>query len=105
MAIKRIVWTETAARQRNIILQYWVERNKSNNYSLKLLELSNEKVRIIAKRPKMYRLSEFPKTRVASMGHFSIYYKINGDTVIVTAFWDNRQNPEKLLKELNKSQY
>jgi len=27
MARKKIVWTETAARQRNSILQYWAEHN------------------------------------------------------------------------------
>lgn len=85
-------------------MRYWVDHNKSNSYSLKLLELSNEKVERIAKDPKIYRLSDYANTRVASMGHFSIYYKIDRNTIIVTAFWDNRQDPEKLLQELKKSQ-
>lgn len=48
----------------------------------------------------MYRLSEYPDTRVASMGHFSILYKIDQDLIVITAFWDNRQDPGKLLEEL-----
>lgn len=67
MARKRIVWTETAARQRNSILQYWAEHNQSNSYSLKLLEISDQKTKLIAKNPKMYRFSEHPGTRVASI--------------------------------------
>ncbi len=51
----------------------------------------------------MYRLSEYPDTRVASMGHFSIYYQIDGSSIIITAFWDNRDDPKKLLKELKKT--
>lgn len=100
MAKKRIIWTETAAKQRNNILKFWVKNNQSNIYSLKLLELSNEKAEIISKNPELYKKSEYPDTRVASMGHFSIYYKIEVDAIIITAYWDNRQDPKKLLKEL-----
>ncbi len=96
----RIVWTETAAKQRNGILRFWVENNKSNTYSIKLLELSNEKVKMISRNPDMYRKSEFPDTRVATMGHYSIYYKVDMDEVIITAFWDNRQDPGKSLEFL-----
>ncbi|MFY0652303.1 MAG: type II toxin-antitoxin system RelE/ParE family toxin [Cyclobacteriaceae bacterium] len=102
MADKKIVWTETAANQRNSVLKYWVKRNKSNTYSLKLLKLSNDKTLQIAQNPKIYRQSEFPETRVASMGHFSIYYKIDVNVIIITAFWDNRQDPKRLLQELRK---
>ena len=76
MADKKITWTKTAARQRKNILQYWVKRNKSNTYSLKLLRLSNEKTKLIAKNPELFRRSEHPDTYVTTMGHFSIYYKI-----------------------------
>lgn len=102
MAHRRVIWTETAAKQRNSILQYWVKHNKSNSYSIKLLELSNKKTKLIAMNPEMYKLSEYPDTRVASMGHFGIYYKIDRDDVIITAFWDNRQDPKKLLQELKR---
>ncbi|MEM6525592.1 MAG: type II toxin-antitoxin system RelE/ParE family toxin [Bacteroidota bacterium] len=100
MADKKIIWTNTAARQRRNILQFWVKQNKSNTYSLKLLRLSNEKTKLIAKNPKLFRLSEHPDTHVAAMGHFSIYYKITENEIIITAFWDNRQDPKKLLKQL-----
>lgn len=103
MAQRKVVWTQTAARQRRSILEYWVNRNKSNTYSIKLLSLSNEKAKVIAQSPKLFRLSDFPDTRMAAMGHFSIFYKFNSKEVIITAFWDNRQDPKKLLKELKKS--
>ena len=34
------------------------------------------------------------------MGHFSIYYKLTKDKLIITAFWDNRQDPKKLLESI-----
>ena len=36
------------------------------------------------------------------MGHFSIYYKLLDEKLIITAFWDNRQDPKKLLDILTK---
>ncbi len=99
---RKVVWTQTAARQRRSILDYWVNCNKSNSYSIKLLGLSNEKTILIAQKPKLFRLTDFPDTRMAAMGHFSIFYKFNAKEIIITSFWDNRQDPIKLLKELKK---
>lgn len=100
MAQRKIIWTETAARQRRSILEYWLERNQSATYSLRLLRLSNEKASLIADNPMIYKAAEFPDTRVASMGHFSLFYKILDEAIIITAFWDNRQDPKELLKIL-----
>ena len=104
MAQKKIVWTETAARQRRSILEYWLQRNKSNTYPLKLLRLSNEKANQIATNPFLYKAVDFPETRVATLGHFSLFYKIMDATIIITAFWDNRQDPGKLLQLLKEQQ-
>ncbi len=100
MAQKKIIWTETAALQRRSILEYWLARNKSPMYSLKLLQFSNDKANQIAQNPLLYKASEFPDTRVAAMGHFSMFYKIRENNIIITAFWDNRQDPKKLLEML-----
>ncbi len=100
MAKRKIVWTQTAARQRRSVLEYWANRNKSNTYSLKLLKLSNQKVKVIAKNPRLFKEADFPDTHVAVMGHFSIIYKFSTTEIIITAFWDNRQDPKKLLKLL-----
>jgi len=101
MAQRKIIWTETAARQRRSILEYWLQRNESPTYSLKLLRLSNEKANLIAENPMIYKAAEFPDTHVAAMGHFSLFYKITNSAIIITAFWDNRQDPSELLNLLN----
>jgi plasmid stabilization system protein ParE len=102
MAQKKIVWTETAARQRRSILEYWLQRNKSPTYSRKLLQISNEKATQVATNPLLYKAADFPDTRVASLGHFSMFYKVTDNSIIITAFWDNRQDPKKLLESLKK---
>ncbi|PQV44406.1 ParE-like toxin of type II ParDE toxin-antitoxin system [Jejuia pallidilutea] len=100
MAKRNIIWTRTADIQFVGILEYWVKRNKSNSYSKKLLKLVSERTKQIAEKPLIYKTTDFKDTRVASLGNFSIYYKFNETEIIITAFWDNRQNPKKLLKIL-----
>lgn len=100
MAWRKVIWTDTAARQRRLILEYWLQRNKSTSYPIKLLRLSNKKANRIATNPFVHKVSEFPDMHVAAMGHFSLFYKITDEAIIVTAFWDNRQDPKKLLELL-----
>lgn len=101
--VKRfVIWTRTADQQFFDILEYWVNRNKSNTYSTKLINRVELLTNQISKTPYMFRLTDFKDTRVATLGHFSIFYKITDHEIIITTFWDNRQNPEKLLNRLNK---
>ncbi|WP_418514033.1 type II toxin-antitoxin system RelE/ParE family toxin [Corallibacter sp.] len=100
MAKRNVIWTRTADIQFVGILEYWVKRNKSSRYSKKLLKLVSERTKQIAEKPLIYKATDFKDTRVASLGNFSIYYKINDTEIIITAFWDNRQNLKKLLKIL-----
>lgn len=100
MAKRNVVWTKTADLQFVGVLEYWVKRNKSNSYSKKLVRLVSERTRQIARNPFSYKSTDFKDIRVASMGNFSIYYKITDEQIIITAFWDNRQDPKKLLKIL-----
>ena len=45
-----------------------------------------------------FKNTVYPDTQIAAMGHFSILYQITDNKIIVTSFWDNRQDPELLLK-------
>jgi plasmid stabilization system protein ParE len=100
MAKRKIVWTQTAVAQRRHILKYWIEHNQSTTYSEKLVELFRERSRQLIERPKLGKKADFPETRVVSMGHFSIFYKVTKVNIIITSLWDNRQDPAKLLKLL-----
>lgn len=97
MAQRVIVWTETAVFQRREILKYWTIRNGSTKYAEKLIKLIKERLDLIIDNPEACKAAEYPDTREAAMGNFSIYYKFDSERLIVTAFWDNRQDPNKLL--------
>jgi len=98
VAKRKIVWTETAAKQRREILEYWTTRNKSTAYAEKLLKFIAVRIKVISTHPESYKMTIYSETRISAMGHFSILYKFNQEQIIVTAFWDNRQDPKKLLE-------
>ncbi|MEX2566096.1 MAG: type II toxin-antitoxin system RelE/ParE family toxin [Cyclobacteriaceae bacterium] len=59
-----------------------------------------ERTKQIAQTPFIYKSTDFKDIRVASMGNYSIFYKVSDEQIIITAFWDNRQDPKKLLNIL-----
>lgn len=101
MAKRTIVWTDTAAKQRRQILKYWTERNQSTAFAEKLIEITAKHLKVISKNPEAFKETQFDSLRESAMGHFSLYYKITETQIIVMAFWDNRQDPKKLLKEIS----
>ena len=100
MVERIIVWTETAAIQRREILKYWTVKTGSTTYAEKLLKIIKIRLDIILTQPESFKLSSYPNTRESALENFSLFYQIENEKIIVTAFWDNRQNPEKLLKLL-----
>ncbi|MDT0648222.1 hypothetical protein RM545_16125 [Zunongwangia sp. F260] len=76
MAGRKIIWTKTADIQLVGVLGYWVKRNKSNVYSRRLIHLVTDRTKQIAENPFLYKPTNFKNVRVASLGNFSIYYKL-----------------------------
>lgn len=100
MAKRTIIWTKTADIQFVGVLEYWVKRNKSKRYSKKLIQLVADRTNQIAESPYLYKATDFNDIRVASLRNFSVYYKITEASIIISAFWDNRQDPKILLEIL-----
>ena len=100
MAQLTIHWTETAIRQRNYIFEYWIQRNQSATYAKKLKEKIRERTNFLIQNPELGVKTTYKNTRAVSLGHYSILYQKNNLKIIITGFWDNRQEPEKLLKFL-----
>ncbi len=54
----QIVWTEKANIERQHILQFWIDNNKSKVFSLKLNKLFISSIRDLARRPNIGRQTE-----------------------------------------------
>lgn len=104
MAKRFVVWTTTAARQRREILKYWTHRNGSTAYAEKLIDLTAKQINVILKHAESFKQADFPDTRESAMGHFSIFYKATEKHLVITAFWDNRQDPKKLWELIKEKE-
>lgn len=94
--------TETAIKQRNHIFEYWNERNKSSQYSKSLKLKIKDRISMLKSQPKLGKQSDFKDVRIISLGHYSILYKFDEHQIIIVGFWDNRQEPKKMLDFLSR---
>jgi plasmid stabilization system protein ParE len=62
----------------------------------------NSRTHQISNFPEIGKTVDFKNTRAVSLGHFSIFYQHIGNSIIITAFWDNRDDPSKLLNILKE---
>jgi hypothetical protein len=67
------------------------------------VKLTSEQIKVIQSNPKLFIKADFQDTHISALGHFSIFYKFTKYFLIITAFWDNRQNPKKLFNILKKT--
>jgi len=95
-----VFWTITARKQRDRVFRYWNKRNKSTAYSKKLNLAIRERTDLLKIYPEMGKPTNFKETRAVIMGHYSILYQIQKSKIFLTAFWDNRDDPEKFLKSM-----
>jgi plasmid stabilization system protein ParE len=97
---KRIVWTQTAKRARREILEYWINHNGSTVYSKRLSKLFRIKAALLQSEHYLGKPTNFKDVRVSLVSHFSIFYKLNKNEIIIVGIWDNRRNPDDLYKNL-----
>ena len=97
---KRIVWTNTAAKARREMLEYWITHNGSKTYSKKLSALFRERVDLIKEQNYLGKPTDISGIRVTLVSHFSIFYKVDGNDITIVGLWDNRRNPDDLLENL-----
>ena len=51
MAKRKIVWSDRAKKRLYGIFEFYIERNKSKSYSIKLYKLLNKEVKLLLKYP------------------------------------------------------
>ncbi len=88
----QIVWTEKANIERQHILEFWAENNKSKVYSLKLNKLFISTIRDLSKRPDIGRKTEFENVRVKIVRDYLIFYEIIKKEILILSVWDGRRD-------------
>lgn len=93
---KRIKWSLQAEQEFADILDYWVNRNKSATFSLKLIDLFEEATELISTFPEIGQQTDVPNVRNKLVRDYLIFYRVDGETIHILTIWDPRQDPDKL---------
>jgi plasmid stabilization system protein ParE len=100
MVKSKVVWSDTALNQRRQIFEYWNLRNGNTKYSERIRVSINNRIKLITKSPEAFLNVDFANTHVTVIEKFKLFYRIYSEIIMITAFWDTRQDPEKLSKIL-----
>ena len=92
---KRVIWSPLASQRRKEILQFWIEHNQSNSYSIKLNELFKEAEELISRYPHIGKMTNDKKVRFKIIRDYSMFYEQIEDTIFILTIWSNKQDPDK----------
>ena len=101
--VKRIIWSRSAHLDRFQILEYWIDRNKSNIYSKKLNKIFEDTADLISKHPKMGKETDVPNVRIKIVKDYLLTYRETETTIEILIIWDSRQDPPKFERIIKKS--
>jgi toxin YoeB len=94
--VKTIIWTLKAKNELVDILEYWIFRNKSNTFSVKLNELIQVQMKLVAEFPGIGRTTDIPGVFVKIIQNYFLYYEIAGDNLYILAIRHTSKNPKTL---------
>ena len=96
MAKRKVVWSLQAKNNRIQILEYWIERNKSKEYSIRLNTLFKEAAEFISEFPEVGKSTDDETARIKIVRDYLIVYDLFKNHITILAIFDSRQNPVKL---------
>lgn len=92
MASRKINWTKEANLERKLILDFWIEHNKSKTYSVKLNKLFIKSIKQLAENPKIGRETSFKNVRVKIVVNYLLFYEFDEFQVKILSVWDGRRD-------------
>ncbi|WP_374465129.1 type II toxin-antitoxin system RelE/ParE family toxin [Chryseobacterium sp.] len=95
MAKRKVIWTVKANTERKEILEYWILRNKSNVFSIKLNKLILYNIELLAEHLAIERKTDIERVRVKIVRDYLISYEFSNSELIVLSVWDGRREDKK----------
>ena len=98
---RKVIWSPRAQEAYISTLEYWIEHNGSSTYSNNIIdEVERIEQRILdfpMVYPIVYQTPEKEIRRALVLYNFSLFYQIFTDRIEIVFFFDNRNDPKKLL--------
>lgn len=90
---RKIIWSERAALNKDRILQYWLDRNRSKSYPLKLNKLFHQAAKLLSQRPLIGRKTSVEGVRSKLVRDYLIFYKHTHKNLEILVIWSSKMNP------------
>jgi toxin YoeB len=98
---RELIWSSAAEKEKNDILHFWIQHNKSNAYSIKLEQLINEAVELLPYYPYIGRKTDFGNIRLIVAENYLIFYEVLNTQIQILSILDGRQDPEKITDKFS----
>ncbi len=95
---EKIVWTKKAKKELIEILQYWIDRNQSNTFSIKLNALIESQVNLILEQPKIGRKTDIENVYIKLIRKYLLYYEFLDGILYILTIRHGSQNPDETFK-------
>jgi len=86
-------------RDSYLILTYWIYRNKSAVYSIRLEEAIQQNIQSIVQNPEIGKLTNRLNIWLKLVEKYWIVYEIQNDRIVILSIFDTRQDDKKLNKK------
>ena len=93
----KIEWSIDAKLDLIDILKYYIERNKSTSYSIKLNSKINKSLKLLSKNPFLGIPTDYDSVRALITGEYQIIYEIFDQLILVIMIWDCRRDPNNKM--------
>ena len=93
---KEIIWSRKAQNELIEILEYWINRNKTNTFSIKLNSLIEEQLNLIFEFPKIGRKTDIENVYIKVVHKYLLYYEFVDNNLHVLTIRHGSKNPKTL---------
>lgn len=90
----KIDWSIEAKSDLIDILDYYIKRNKSNLYSIKLNAKIHKSIKLLNKNPFLGIPTDYDSVRALVTEDYQIIYEIFDQLILIIMIWDCRRDPE-----------
>jgi toxin YoeB len=91
MAKSKIVWSNRAKKRLYGILEFYISRNKSKTFSIKLYKQIKREIKLLVKNPDLGLQTTDDSIRGLIIDDFIICYELTRDRIIIHTIHDTRQ--------------
>lgn len=93
---KQIIWSKKAQTELLEIFEYWINRNKSNVFAVKLNSLIQEQLDLIMEYPKIGRKTDIENVYIKVIHKYLLYYEFVDNNLYILTIRYGGRNPETL---------